>query len=488
MAAPHGGQLPPAANARPGDGNGGAADVFAVKAVLKADGPHRHVGALPGLGDAPVGHRGDRQHAAARGDHRGGLHDAPGHGAVVQHALQSRSSGSGGQRQGDPGVIHRLGASVENRHPRHDCSPLQARDKVTLLVRPWVTAARHDDCDCARVLRDLERLVGIQLALGAGAEQMVEVTVDERQHHLGFGIAKAAVELDDFGPVLSNHQAGKEAADKWLALCPEAVDRWNEDLLPDLLQHLLLHNRRRREGTHATCVGAAVAIEDSLVVLGGRQHRNTLAIAKRQNGTLGPKHPLFQDNLGTCVAKLLCFQALAHGGLGLFGSLRDNHTLASSEAASLDDNIEGNRVDVLQRGFHAPILCGEGLILGRWDVVALHEVLGEGFGRFDLCGRLAWPEDGDVLRPQLVSQTIGEHLLRADHNQANVVLTAEGDDFLELRGRDGHVHVDHRRRVEGLSLSVGVADATISRAHEDNTDLWALAQLPGKCVLPGTRA
>ncbi len=77
-----------------------------------------------------------------------------------------------------------------------------------------------------------------QAAVGAGGEQRQEVPLHAREDGLGFGVAEAAIELDDFGAVARNDQARVEHAAIEVAVFGHAVDRRAE--------HAVLDSREER--------------------------------------------------------------------------------------------------------------------------------------------------------------------------------------------------------------------------------------------------
>mmetsp|Transcript_10905 Transcript_10905/g.26172 ORF Transcript_10905/g.26172 Transcript_10905/m.26172 type:complete len:351 (-) Transcript_10905:2267-3319(-) len=349
---------------------------------------------------------------------------------MVQHSLQGPRAAIRSQPQ--TCVVHRLCPSMEGGHARDDARTLQARDHVALLEVFWVSAAGHRHSDRASVLGNSDGRVWVcELPLRAGEQDVVEVTFQQWEDSLGLRVAKAAVEFNHLRTAGRNHQAGKEAADERFPFCAQTIDGWLKDLRPDLLQHLRLHHRGGGESSHPAGVRSPVSIEGTLVVLCWRQHRDAVPVAERQHRALRPEHAFLEDDLCTCIPKLLVLEHLAHSGLGLLNRLWDHNALASRKSAGLHNNVKRHRVDVLEGGIH--VFRREGLVLRCGNVVPLHEILGEGLGGLDLRRRLVGPEDWDVLCAELVGEAVREHLLWAHHDQAHVVLAAESDDLVELR-------------------------------------------------------
>ena len=102
----------------------------------------------------------------------------------------------------------------------------------------------------------------------------------QAQHHrLGFRIAEAAVELDDFGVTgFVDHQAGIEETGVHVAFIRHAAHGWPDHQVHDALVDVGGDNGRRGVGTHAAGVRATVAVADALVVLAGGHRQYVLAV------------------------------------------------------------------------------------------------------------------------------------------------------------------------------------------------------------------
>ena len=154
----------------------------------------------------------------------------------------------------------------------------QAEDFASADWRLRVALRCHDDAD-SRSLFPGERGY-LQFSPGTGDEDRKEIGVEQRQDSLGFRIAEAAVELEDFGAVPGEHEASVEDADEGAAFGGEAVD----DRL-DQEPRILGGERGRADGgrsvgAHAARVGAEVPVEEPLVVLGARHRHDVRAIAE----------------------------------------------------------------------------------------------------------------------------------------------------------------------------------------------------------------
>ncbi len=102
---------------------------------------------------------------------------------------------------------------------------------------------------------------------------------------------------------------------------------------------------------------------------------------------------------------------------GLEAGLADDDAFARGEAVGLDDDGEGEAVelfaDLVERGADG--------VGGGGDVVALHELFGEGFARFELRGGLRGAEDAEVAPGQLVDDAKRERNFGADDGEAGAL-------------------------------------------------------------------
>ncbi len=163
---------------------------------------------------------------------------------------------------------------------------------------------------------------------------------------------------------------------------------------------------RRRVGTHAAGVRTLVLVQQALVVLAGGQRDDVLAVAQHDEGGFLAFEELLDDNTGTaCVvddAELVVCQDPVDRLVRLGQRHRDDDALARRQAIGLDDD---RRAVFLMLSVHITVSrsgIAEGLVGGGGDAMALHEVLGEGLGRFELRGRLGRAEDAQAAGAELV--------------------------------------------------------------------------------------
>mmetsp|Transcript_76657 Transcript_76657/g.165874 ORF Transcript_76657/g.165874 Transcript_76657/m.165874 type:complete len:694 (+) Transcript_76657:3096-5177(+) len=455
-------------------------DIGAEEGALEGDRPRGDVGALARLRQA-VAHGRDRQHAAAVRDDLG-----------VADALAPAAADEA--VQGDHVVRllvllraalgHALGlrARVVDGDAGHAARVPEAGDLVPHLVLAGVAAAGHDDRDAAGLGQHPHGVL-LQPPLHAALEHAVEVALQQRHDRLRLRVSEAAIELDDLRAVCREHQPGEEAAPELRLLTLHPLDGRHEDLPLDALEHRGVDGGRRREGAHAAGVRALVPVEGALVVLRRRQHRHVGAVGQAEDGALRALHLLLEHDLRARLTHGPLLEEVADGRLGLVAVGRHDDALAGRQAARLNHHLEGRLVDVGQGSLEA-LLALEGLVDRGGDLVAGHEVLGEGLGGLDLRGCLGRPEGRDALGLQNVHDAVCEHYLGADDHQVDVLILAEGDDLREVRSRDLQGGSDERGVAEVLGAQgVGAAGAAVAGGHVHAAHLDGGGDLAGQGVL-----
>mmetsp|Transcript_5856 Transcript_5856/g.23004 ORF Transcript_5856/g.23004 Transcript_5856/m.23004 type:complete len:376 (+) Transcript_5856:1309-2436(+) len=344
----------------------------------------------------------------------------------------------------------------------------QAADRIALAGRQRVTLGREHDAqrDAAVPLRlDL-----VQRAVGRVHQQLEEVALEPHHDGLGLGVAHAGVELDGARlAVLIDHQPGVQEAGEGMPVAGHAGDGRLDDLVHDLGMHIGRDDGRRRIGAHAAGVGAFVAVQQALVVLAGGQRDDVLTVAHDDEaGLLAGEEVLDDDARAAGVvghAELVVFEDPRDRLVGLIQGHRDDDALASRQAVGLDDDGRTAAVDVGM----GRCRVGEGLVGRGRDAVALHEVLGEGLGAFELGGGLGRAEDAQAACAELVDHARRQRRFRADHGQRDLVLGGKIGQRLDVRRRDGHV-----------AQPLIPRGAAVAWRDEDLADPLALCQLPGQ--------
>lgn len=160
----------------------------------------------------------------------------------------------------------------------------------------------------------------------------------------------------------------------------------------DLGLDLLGRSGSRGVGTHAAGVGSRVALADALVVLSSRESERGVTVRESEDRELLARHELLDDDLLTRRTELLADHNVVETGECLLLGGGDDDTLAGSETGSLENDVVLDGLDVLD-GIG---VRGEVAVLGGGDVVASHEVLGEGLGALHQSSTLGRTEAGDT--------------------------------------------------------------------------------------------
>ena len=187
---------------------------------------------------------------------------------------------------------------------KHHC-PFRFRrrhsgDCIAFAVFTGIAAGCQHHTNCSAVLPT--HFGFRQRSVDTGFQHRQQIAVQQRQHHLGLGIAEPGVELDDFRPGCRNHQPGIQTALIEDAVIAQTIDHRLQNRLLHFGQQLRRHHRRRRISAHAAGIGPGIAIADPLVVL-RRQHRHHgESVGEGQQRRLFPNQTLFQYNLATGIA------------------------------------------------------------------------------------------------------------------------------------------------------------------------------------------
>lgn len=117
-------------------------------------------------------------------------------------------------------------------------------------------------------------------------------------------------------------------------------------------------------------------------------------------------------------------------GLGFLGGLGEDDAFACCEAVGFDDDAVVDRVQVLA----GCLIVDEVFVAGGGDVVALHEVFGEGLAAFELGGGGAGAEDLDIgsVLLEVVGDTGDEGCFRAGDQEVEVVVFGVLDESGEV--------------------------------------------------------
>ncbi len=346
----------------------------------------------------------------------------------------------------------------------------QAGNGLAFFIRHRVAAGGQNDT-AGRALGEFDLGIG-QRALGAGSHDLQQVTLQQRQHHLGLGIAEAAVVLDDLGAVRGEHQAEVQAALEGAALGVHGLNGGQEDLF-----HALGSNGRGvvgvgGHGAHAAGVQAGVVVVGTLVVHAGHHGLDYLAVGKAQHTDLGAGEELFHHHMVAGSAELFVQHDLLHAIGGLFLVLADQHALAQCQSVGLDDHgVLALCLDVIHDlggVIKGGILCGG-------DAVFLHQVLREHLGGLDAGSSLVRAKGRDA------------HCCQCVHHAQRQRVILRHDHIIKLfLGSKGH-HGLYVRRLDVLAFGI-IADAAVTRSAPDLAAVRALLQCLDDGVLAAAAA
>ncbi len=277
-------------------------------------------------------------------------------------------------------------------------------------------------------------------------DQQYQARLQAQHDRLGFRVAEAAIELDDFRVArFIDHQTSIEEAGVNVAFIGHAPDGRPDHQVHDTLMNFGGDHRGRGVGTHPAGVRPAVAVADALVVLAGGHGQYILAVDHDNKAGFFAIEKLFDDNARTGVAKGVASQHVTYGVFGFCQAHGDDHALARGQAVGLDDN---RRAFFTQIG-QGRLDLGEVLIVGGRDLVTRQEVLGKRLGAFKLRSTGGRTEAVQATAAEQVDDACNQRYFGADDGQRNV-LFSEIRQLLQCQNVDGHVFafgLDRRARI-----------------------------------------
>ena len=133
---------------------------------------------------------------------------------------------------GEDLVAFLFGAAVEDLDIAHAGGGGEAGDGEAGGIFAGVAVAGGDDAEGgARV--PLERDI-LEAALDDGEHHFEQIALETHHEGLGFGIAEAAIEFENFGAVGGEHHAGVEDAFVFDVVTDEAINEGDENFALDL--------------------------------------------------------------------------------------------------------------------------------------------------------------------------------------------------------------------------------------------------------------
>ena len=283
---------------------------------------------------------------------------------------------------------------------------------------------------------------------GRAHQQRGERGVQQRHERLGLGVSEAGVELDHAHAARGERQTGVEQPGERGAAAGHLVDGGLQHVAQHLLDQALGRPRQRGVGAHAAGVGALVAVEDALEVLGGLQGVDGRPVglvpaAQGEERHLRPVEELLDDHA-------LALRGVLDGGVAVGG---DDHALAGGQAVVLDD--VGRAVGV-EGGLHLDRGRAHHRRGGR-DAGGLHDLLGERLGALELRSGARRTEDRDPPPTHHVGDPGHQRRLGAHDDQVRTQRLGEVGDRLPRERVDVVQRGDRR--------DAGVARRRVHRAH-----------------------
>ena len=362
---------------------------------------------------------------------------------------------------------------------------VEAEDARAGLVGAGVAGAGHHDGD-AGFIAEGERLIEITRE---HSEQVAvwRVVVEQREERLGFGVAEAAVELEDERIIVVDHHAAVEAALEGRA----ARRHFRHDRLVDRLEQRgwIGDEAGRRVDAHPAGVAAGVALADPLVVAREGQRRDDAGGDDRHRGGFLAAQPVLQHQPPGDGDQLV------DRGVRLVDAGGDHNALAGREAVGLD-----HRQRVGAQHFD-PLVGGAGgfeeLGVGVGRAGRGHDLLGEPFGGLDLGGGGGGTEGADTGGVQGVDQPGGERRFGADDDKVDAALGRGADDAFDVGVGDRQVFAERGSAgVAGGTEQFGAAgtagdrpgERVLAPAAADDQDAHGLPAPSAASVSPSGRS
>ncbi len=242
-----------------------------------------------------------------------------------------------------------------------------------------------------------------------------------------------------------------------MAFARHAFNSWCDDFVHDALVDRIGHHRCRRVSAHATGVGPGVAIAHALVVLAGGHWQHILAIDHHNKAGLFTFKKLFDNHAAAGIAKGVTRQHIANRVFGFLKGHGNDHAFASGQAIGLHHNRRTFFANVGQ----CLIDIGKIAVVCGGDLLALQEILGEGFGALQLGRALGGAEHAQAPLAEEVNNARNQRRFRANDGQTDVVVFGKLRQLFQCH----YVDID--------VLQIGLAGcAGIPRCYEDLFGVW----------------
>ena len=305
---------------------------------------------------------------------------------------------------------------------------VQALDLVSFFVVARIALRGQHDAQRGEIVPLQLRIA----SLGHGTEDVDDVALQARQHHLGLGIAETGVELDDLDTPRSLHQSAVEHALEGTPLGDHCVGHGLHDLLQRIAFVLRRHERQGRIGAHTARIGTLVAVVGPFVVLRQRHRPHLVSRNEAHERKLGTFEVILDDHLA--LAELVVEQHIPQRRFGLGHRPGDHHAFSGGQSVVFQHCGQRTPLHIGQR----PGIVGECAESGCRDGIFSHQPFGELLRRFDARRCLRRTEDAQPRGPEAVDDTRRQRHFGTHDREADAPLRGKVTQAFHLGFTNGH--------------------------------------------------
>ena len=180
-------------------------------------------------------------------------------------------------------------------------------------------------------------------AAASSASRQIEI----HAHHqrLRFRIAQPAIIFEHHGTVGGQHQSEIQEARVRNPFLGKPGDRRAHNIFHD--HRFVVRRDHPVHGVraHPAGIGAAVAVEDALVVARGRHRQERTPVGQDNEGKLLALQRCFQQNPRAARAEFVLLHHPANERFGLLARFRDQNALSRAQSVRLHDHRPIHRVE-----------------------------------------------------------------------------------------------------------------------------------------------
>ena len=204
---------------------------------------------------------------------------------------------------------------------------LDSCDRIAFLVFLGISTT-YEHHAYHSTLVELDRAL-VEVAIGNSLEEIYNITLEAQHNTLGFGVAHAAVILDDHRFAIYIDKAEEDETLVVDTFRGQTIHSGTYDTVLHLLHPFLGGKRNRSDTTHTTSIQTSVALTDALVVFCLGQNLIVSAVGENEYRALDTAKIFLDDHTGRGIAKhtakhlLKFFFSLVEGG-------KDENTLTGT--------------------------------------------------------------------------------------------------------------------------------------------------------------